>query len=148
MHAVVDALQHHQHAIQRLLQFHAAGGLVAVLQQVLQQQLILGDPLNGLEEVGSERQLVAELLLAGREKLRLALYLLAQPLGPRDILAIITVQSKEHLALQTYKIRRISSMLSTSIYRAHLQECIERTHPLDEAQSDELGIRNAVLQVP
>lgn len=100
MHAVVNALQHHQHAIQRLLQFGAARRFVAVFQQIFQQQLILGDTLNRLEEISGERQLVTEFLLAGCEELRLALYLLAQSLGSRDILTIVTVQSKEHLALK------------------------------------------------
>lgn len=49
MHRVVDTLQHHQHAVERLLQLLRARPGVAEFEQILEQQLILGDSLYWLK---------------------------------------------------------------------------------------------------
>jgi hypothetical protein len=59
MHAVVDALDNNKHAVEGALQLGKDfGQVLRVLEQVLQQQLVLGDALHWLQQVGPERQLV------------------------------------------------------------------------------------------
>lgn len=62
VHAVVDATENGQHGVEGRLEIviiaanvvGGANGTLAVLHQILEQELILGDPLNGFEQVGTE----------------------------------------------------------------------------------------------
>lgn len=53
VHRIVDALQNDQHAIQCFLQFFCTRSIVAETQQVLKEQLVLGDSLNRLQKISS-----------------------------------------------------------------------------------------------
>lgn len=62
VHAVVDATENGQHGVEGRLEIviiaadvvRGAYRTLAVLHQILEQELILGDPLNGFEQIGTE----------------------------------------------------------------------------------------------
>jgi hypothetical protein len=62
VHAVVDATENGQHGVEGRLEIvivtaDVVGGAyrtLAVLHQILEQELVLGDPLNGFEQIGTE----------------------------------------------------------------------------------------------
>jgi len=69
VHAVVDALDDNEHAVEGALQLGKDfGQVLRVLEQVLQQQLVLGDALHWFQQISAKRQLVIQLLLALSEK--------------------------------------------------------------------------------
>ena len=68
MKAVVNALDDLQHCLHAFLQLKLSidGGGEGV-GQILQQQLVLGQPLHRLQQIRAEGQLVAQVFLAAEE---------------------------------------------------------------------------------
>ena len=64
MQGVVDSLDDHENRVQAQLQGVFRATIRGVGHEVLQQELILGESLNRLEEVGGEGELVTQLDLS------------------------------------------------------------------------------------
>lgn len=138
VHGIIDAFQHNQHAVERLLQLLGAAAAVAEAQQILQQQLIFGDALHGLQKISGQRQLVTQSLLTLLQKQVGVDKRFTQTIRAWYILAIERVQPVEGITLKVQ--RDISQGIPSST-------SFDLTYPLHKTQRDKFRGRNAVLQV-
>lgn len=101
MHGIIHALENNEHAIESLLQLLGATAAVTEAQQILQKQLVLGNPLNWLQQVRSQGKFVTQFLLAFLQEEMCVDECLPQSLRSRYILTIKRVQPVEGVTLKS-----------------------------------------------
>lgn len=115
VHAVIDATDDGQHGVQGRLKIvifvldivRGVKGRLAVLHQISKQELIFGNSLDRLEQVGTEWKLVTKARLALTKKRIVFSNLTTQFFRLRYVLAVEAVQGVQIFRLSRFKKNKI-----------------------------------------